>query len=74
MSSLFVPQSILDLLPGTVGLNAPLLATTELREEIARTSALTRSAVKLRVAWSLAGVGHSGPIGPAAVPLAAAGR
>lgn len=74
MSSLFVPQSILDLLPGTVGLNAPPLATTELREEIARTSALARSAVKLRVAWSLAGAGLSGPSGPAAVSLAAAGR
>ena len=74
MSSLFVPQSILDLLPGTVGLNAPLLATTELREEIERTSALTRSAVKLRAAWSPAGAGHSGPSGLAAAPLAAVGR
>lgn len=74
MSSLFVPQLIPDLLLGTVGLNARHLATTALRDEIARTYALAKSAVKQRAAWSSAGVGLSGPIGQAAVPLAAAGR
>ena len=74
MSSLFVPPWILGLLRGSVGLNAPLLATTELSEEIARTYALATLAVKRFVAWSRVGAGLSGPTGQAAVPLVEAER